>query len=181
MSSKSPKKSRKADKPSSKGDTSASEKLPFEPTQNSKKAAKKSASTPVVGTSNQSVDKSTNKSPSKLERSSIQEATAIPAVVSRRMVRRVALFSGIPAFLGIATLVISYITISKHWLQLPHVAVLLVNMGFFGLSVLGLSYGAISASWDEDRAGGWFGWAEFTTNFARLRESWRAAKQKPSA
>jgi hypothetical protein len=182
MSSKSPKKSRNADKSSSKGDHSASEKLPFEPTQNSKKAVKRSASTsPAAKPLNQPVEKSTNKSPSKLERSSNQEAAAIPAVVSRRMVRRVALFSGIPAFLGIATLVISYIAISQHRLQLPHVAVLLVNMGFFGLSVLGLSYGAISASWDEDRVGGWFGWAEFVTNFARLRDSWRAAKQKPSA
>ncbi len=79
------------------------------------------------------------------------------------------------------TLIVSYIVISKHWAELPHVAVLLVNMGFFGLSVLGLSYGAISASWDEDRVGNWFGWKEFTANFARLTESWRSAKQKPSS
>ncbi|UBF26503.1 PAM68 family protein [Kovacikia minuta CCNUW1] len=179
MSSKSSKKSPNADK-SSKEDGSSSERLPFEPTPNSKKTTRKHASTPGAKGKDGAASQSSGKTPGESGGASAKSGT-IPPVVSNRMVRRVAFFSGIPAFLGMATLVISYIVISRHWLELPHVAVLLVNMGFFGLSVLGLSYGAISASWDEDRVGHWFGWGEFKTNFARLRESWRAAKQKPSS
>ncbi|MGA7937896.1 MAG: PAM68 family protein [Kovacikia sp.] len=198
MSSKSNKKSsQNANTSTNKEDGSVLERLPFEPAQNSKKAAKKPASVPASKKSSQPGDQSPgkpsdkSKSPDKSKsldkskpsdkstRSSAKDST-IPAGVSRRMVRRMAFFSGIPAFLGMATLAISYIIISNHWLQLPHVAVLLVNLGFFGLSVLGLSYGSISASWDEDRVGSWLGWNEFTTNFARLKESWRTAKQKPS-
>jgi nitric oxide reductase large subunit len=89
-----------------------------------------------------------------------------------------AFFCGIPTALGMLTLVVSYIIISQQWYKLPNVAVLLVNLGFFGLGVIGLSYGALSASWDEDRLGSWLGWSEFTANFARLTESWRSAKQK---
>jgi hypothetical protein len=51
-------------------------------------------------------------------------------------------------------------------------------MGFFGLGVLGLSYGVLSASWDEDEPGTKFGWQEFKTNFGRMTAAWRSAGQK---
>jgi len=179
MSQKSPKSNSGADKSFNKGDASASHRLPFEPAQNRKKTPKKNV--PAPATKGQD-DENDRKTPiAKSAKDSVRESAAVPAVVSRRMVRRMAFFSGIPAFLGMLTFVVSYLVISRHWAELPHVAVLLVNMGFFGLSVLGLSYGAISASWDEDRVGTWFGWKEFTTNVARLTESWRSAKQKPSS
>lgn len=101
----------------------------------------------------------------------------IPEVVNRRLVRRAALFSGIPTSLGILTFIASYIIVSQKWLELPNTAVVLVSMLFFGLGVLGLSYGAISASWDEERVGSWWGWQEFTHNFGILWEAWQAQRQ----
>jgi len=47
---------------------------------------------------------------------------------------------GVPTALGMATL-LPAIVISHGWLKVPNVAVVLLSMGFFGLGVLGLSYG----------------------------------------
>ena len=54
----------------------------------------------------------------------------------------------------------------------------LVLLGLFGLGVLGLSYGILSTSWDEDRVGTWWGWSDFVVNFGRLTSAWKDAKQK---
>ncbi len=166
-SSKEPKRDGKA----SANDSNSEKRLPFEPAQNRKKTPKKVAPTITDKAKDDSSD----------GKSAARKAAAIPEVISRRMARRMAFFCGIPTSLGMLTLVISYIVISQHWYKLPHIAVLLVNMGFFGLGVLGLSYGALSASWDEDRLGSWLGWGEFRTNFARLTASWRSTREKPDS
>ena len=101
----------------------------------------------------------------------------IPEVVNRRLVRRAALFCGIPTALGVLTFIVSYILVSQHIVALPNTVVVLVSMLFFGMGVLGLSYGAISASWDEDRVGSWWGWQEFVRNFAILRNAWQEQKE----
>ena len=155
-----------------KGGDKAKERLPFEPAQTRKKTPKKQPAPAIAKPQDSAASKTgSTSSPSK-------QATAIPEVVSKRMARRMAFFCGIPTALGMLTLVISYIIVSNHWYKLPNVAVLLVNLGFFGLGVLGLSYGALSASWDEERLGGWFGWSEFRNNVPRLTESWRSVRQK---
>ena len=102
----------------------------------------------------------------------------IPDVVSKRMVRRMALLCGIPTVLGIATFIVSYFLIKNVGLDLPNYAVVLVSMGFFGIGVLGLSYGVLSASWDEDTPGTLLGLPEFSTNLGRMTSAWRQAKQK---
>jgi len=101
----------------------------------------------------------------------------IPEVVNRRLVRLAALFCGIPTALGVLTFIVSYILVSQHIVALPNTVVVLVSMLFFGMGVLGLSYGAISASWDEDRVGSWWGWQEFVRNFAILRNAWQEQKE----
>jgi hypothetical protein len=75
-------------------------------------------------------------------------------------------------------LVVSYFLLVNTDIKLPPVAVLLVNMGFFGLGVLGISYGVLSASWDEDRAGTLLGWSDFTVNLGRMVSAWRESRQK---
>ncbi|MFB2837076.1 PAM68 family protein [Floridanema evergladense] len=151
----------KSNQESDRNASSGKERLPFEPKKNRKKTPKKP---PVKAVEAKSQAPTNTLS---------KEQTAIPAAVSERMLRRIGLFSGVPTVFGISTFIISYFVITHGWFQLPNSAVVLVSMGFFGLSVLGLSYGAISASWDEDRPGSLFGWQEFTTNFGRLREAWR--------
>jgi hypothetical protein len=94
------------------------------------------------------------------------------------MVRRMALFSGIPTALGMSSFVVAYWIVSHGWFELPTSAVLLVSLGFFGLGVLGLSYGLFSTSWDEQHPGSWWGWQEFKQNFGRTVSGWRSAKKE---
>ena len=146
--------------------------LPFEPKSKPKQNKKNNSAKPVAKQTNSS-QSSTSK---QKESSSLKE---IPEVVSKRMVRRMVLFSGIPTGLGILSFFMFYAVVSQEWFKIPNTAVLLVSMGLFGLGVLGLSYGILSTSWDEDRVGTLWGWSDFTLNFGRLTSAWKKAKQKP--
>lgn len=99
----------------------------------------------------------------------------IPKEVSQRMLRRMAFFSGMPIALGVGVFFLAYYLLSRQIVEFPPVAVLLVTMGCFGLGVLGLTYGVLSASWDAE-PGGLIGLKEFRLNFGRAVESWRAGK-----
>ncbi len=144
--------------------------LPFEPNKKRQKPAKTKAQTPIVKEDAEKGD--SNKPPF------TKQEMAIPEVVSQRMIRRVAWLCGLPTVLGILTLVASYLLIIYADIKLAPTLVLLVNMGLFGLGVLGITYGVLSASWDEQRAGTLLGWSEFTTNFGRMVAGWRETRQK---
>jgi UDP-N-acetylmuramyl pentapeptide phosphotransferase/UDP-N-acetylglucosamine-1-phosphate transferase len=145
--------------------------LPFEP---KSKTKNKNPQNPAKSAEKQTTP-SALKSKNKKQNSSLRE---IPEVVSKRMVRRMALFSGVPTGLGIFSFFVFYAVVSQEWFKVPNTAVLLVSMGLFGLGVLGLSYGILSTSWDEHRVGTWWGWSDFTVNFGRLTSAWKNAKQK---
>lgn len=134
--------------------------LPFEPAKNTKKA-RATASQPQVQATTPNAS----------------QKAQIPEVVSKRMARRMALFCGVPTFIGLAAFPLSYLVVSKEWFELPVAAVLVTTLGLFGLGTIGLSYGVLSASWDEERLGSKLGWSEFTLNFGRLVEAWRAQRQ----
>lgn len=163
----------------SKGSSDASKRKPkpFEPrsTQVEKQSTKKSA--PVKATSASGKSTSGKSTSGKSSQKSKARAEGIPDVVSRRMVRRIALFCGIPTALGMSTFLVSYLVVSNDWLKLPTYAVLLVSLAWFGLGVIGVSYGVLSASWDEEAPGSWLGFSEFRTNWGRMTEAWRANKQ----
>jgi Photosynthesis affected mutant 68 len=144
--------------------------LPFEPKTKRQK--------PVKGKKQQPVIKQESGNQGERKPPYTKEEMAVPEVVSQRMIRRVAGFSGVPTVLGITTLIASYLLLTYADVHLPPIAVLLANMGFFGLGVLGITYGVLSASWDEDRVGGLLGWNEFTTNWGRMVEGWRETRQK---
>lgn len=146
--------------------------LPFEPKQSKKKVNQKTNTTNSI-TNKQ--DNSDTKSSKKKADASLK---AIPDEVSKRMIRRMIIFSGIPTFMGISSFLVFYLIVSQGWFHVPHTAVLLVSMGLFGLGVLGLSYGILSTSWDEERLASWWGWEEFTLNFRRLTSAWRNARQE---
>ena len=141
------------------------QRLPFEPASNRKKSPKNrpEAAPAAVGGEKEG-------------RRLTKEEMAIPDAVSKRMIQRMALLCGVPTTLGIGTFIASYIIVSNEWFKLPNVAVVLVSMGLFGLGVLGLSYGVLSASWDEEIPGSKLGWKEFTTNLGRMREAWQSRK-----
>lgn len=153
------------------------ERIPFEPNNRSKKTkeskeSKQKPSATVNVTKN--AQKSTINTNSNPKRS---DSLGIPEEVNRRIVRRAALFCGIPTGLGLTTFIVSYFLVSKHIVDLPTSAVVLLSMLFLGIGVVGLSYGAISASWDEGRVGSWWGTEEFKTNFGHLRGAWKSQQQ----
>lgn len=144
---------------------SSRQRLPFEPRQSKKKPAEKAdAKSPRVSQSTRD-----NNSP---------DLKAIPEVVSKRMVRRMAIFCGIPTALGMTSFFIAYWLVSHVAIDIPTRYVAAISMGLFGLGVVGLSYGIFSTSWDEERVGGWFGWQEFRTNFGRTTQAWRTASKE---
>ncbi|MDJ0797178.1 MAG: PAM68 family protein [Calothrix sp. MO_167.B12] len=154
---------------------SEGERLPFEPKKRQKagKTVNKSEKKPA---DTQKASVKQKKQPQKSAYT--KEQLAIPEEVSRRMMRRVAAFCGIPTLLGISTLIVSYLLLTYTEIKLPPIAVLLVNLGLFGLGVAGITYGVLSASWEEGRAGGILGWQEFNTNWERMMAAWRESKQK---
>lgn len=117
-------------------------------------------------------DKAKARAEKRAQRNQKAAATAIPEVVSQRMLRRMLVFSGTPTFLGVAIFFVSYFLIVKGQVDLPSYAVLLTTLGCFGLGVVGLTYGVLSASWDEDRPGDWLGLEEFKVNFGRMTSAW---------
>ncbi|WP_346292347.1 PAM68 family protein [Sphaerothrix gracilis] len=155
------------------------DRLPFEPSSNRKKTEKTPAQPAAQPdkAEKSSVSSSKNTSSRKLRKA---RDNAIPEVVSQRMLRRMALFSGLPTALGVAVFFGSYWLLTRQILEFPKVIVLLSTLGCFGLGVLGLSYGVLSASWDEERVGTRFGWNEFGTNFGRMRSAWRSGRTDSS-
>jgi Photosynthesis affected mutant 68 len=140
--------------------------LPFEPKGKQKEPTAKTS--PKPPSSPKVAKKAQGKSGS---------AQGIPEVVSKRMAKRMALFCGLPSLLGLVTFPVSYFLLQKG-IELPNVVVLLVSLGLFGLGVLGLSYGVLSASWEEESAGTAIGWKEFTLNLGRVLESWKMARNQ---
>ncbi len=134
--------------------------------QPSKKAVSSKKTTPKQAASKQSSARQSS------PKQSGKTPAAIPESVSNRMLRRMLAFSGIPTVLGVLTFFVSYYLVVNQVVDLPSYFVLLVTLGCFGLGVVGLTYGVLSASWDEDRPGTWLGLDEFRTNFGRMTSAW---------
>ncbi|NJR67567.1 MAG: DUF3464 family protein [Synechococcales cyanobacterium CRU_2_2] len=105
------------------------------------------------------------------------EETRIPDIVGKRMLRRMVVLSGVPSFLGVATFFVAYWLIKRGAFEFPNEFVVAVSLLFFGLGVVGLSYGVLSASWEEEVEGSLLGREEFALNFGRMRSAWREARE----
>jgi hypothetical protein len=167
-----------AAKGSTKSESAKRKPMPFEPQTKatSSQAKAKQGKRPAAAPGTQPT-KATQQA--KKRASSANREGGIPDFVSRRMIKRIAWCSGVPTLLGMSTFVASYLAVSNG-LPLPTYAVLLVSLGWFGLGVLGVSYGVLSASWDED-AGSLIGWNELQTNWARLTSEWKANSEAARA
>ena len=80
---------------------------------------------------------------------------AIPDAVANRMVRRIAIATGTPTVLGMGVFVASYLLVSRGLLDIPPGLTLVGSGAFFLLGLLGLSYGVLSASWEDAPAACW--------------------------
>ncbi len=160
----------KTNKTSSEGQ----ERLPFEP-------GKKKGGDDTPKKAPRISDKKQSGSRARNQRANSQaslEETRIPDVVSQRMVRRMAIFSGVPSFLGMFTFIAAYFLISQNiYPDLPNYAVVATSLLFLGLGVVGLSYGLLSASWDERSEGSLLGFEQFPDNFGRMQEAWKGARK----
>ncbi len=112
----------------------------------------------------------------KVSRSASDGRGEIPAVVSKRMLRRMAVLSLTPIAVGVGIFFLSYYLLSQEILEFAPVVVLLTTMGCFGLGVVGLSYGLLSASWDEE-PGDLIGIDEFKLNLGRMKDAWKESRQ----
>ncbi len=99
----------------------------------------------------------------------------IPDAVANRMARRIAIGTGIPTLLGMGVFIASYLLVSRSILDIPPALTLLGSGACFLLGVLGLSYGVLSASWEE-APGTLLGLEQIGKNIERLRQSIRAMR-----
>jgi len=104
---------------------------------------------------------------------------AIPDAVAQRMARRIALATGIPSLLGMGVFVGSYLLISRGIAEIAPGVTLVASGGCFLLGLLGLSYGVLSASWEE-QPGSLLGQEQIGLNISRLRASIRNMRQAGS-
>lgn len=155
---------------------SSRKRLPFEPTgkgaNKAVKASKAPKSTPAPAKAAAKPSAAAKKTAN--PKQAAGESASIPQAVSNRMLRRMLVFSGVPTASGVLTFVVSYYLVVNQVVELPSYFVLLVTLGCFGLGVVGLTYGVLSASWDEDRPGSWLGLDEFKLNFSRVTSAWTA-------
>ena len=99
-------------------------------------------------------------------------ARVIPDAVAGRMARRIVIATGIPSVLGMGVFIGSYLLVSRGVLDIPPVVTLVASGSCFLLGLLGLSYGVLSASW-EDAPGSLIGSEQIVLNIGRLRQSVR--------
>ncbi|MDA0717083.1 MAG: PAM68 family protein [Cyanobacteria bacterium] len=99
----------------------------------------------------------------------------IPDAVANRMARRIAIGTGIPTLMGMSVFVGSYLLVSRQIFDVPPSATLLASGGCFFLGLLGLSFGVLSASWEE-KPGSLLGTEQIGLNISRLRSSIKATR-----
>lgn len=102
----------------------------------------------------------------------------IPDAVANRMARRIAIATGFPTIAGMGVFIASYLLVSRHILDIPPSATLLASGGCFLLGLVGLSYGVLSASWEE-APGSLLGSEQIPVNLSRLKASLRALREGP--
>ncbi len=128
------------------------------------------SSTQQTGKSKREKNTISKRSPSKRD-------SAIPKEVANRMARRIAITTGIPTFSGMSVFVISYLLVSRGIYDIPPAITLLTSASCFLVGLFGLSYGILSASW-EDSEGTLLGFENIRPNISKVREAFKALNQK---
>lgn len=104
----------------------------------------------------------------------------IPDAVANRMARRIAIGTGIPTLMGMGVFIGSYLLVSREIADIPPGVTLAASGGCFFLGLLGLSFGVLSASW-EDQPGSLLGAEQIGVNISRMRSSIRSMRTGSNA
>ena len=103
----------------------------------------------------------------------LKRDSAIPKEVANRMARRIAITTGIPTIAGMAVFIVSYLIVSKGIADIPPALTLLSSAACFLLGLVGLSYGILSASWEES-PGGLLGLKNILPNIEKVRDTFKS-------
>ena len=112
----------------------------------------------------------------KTKSESIQKSQGIPKYVADRMARRIFFTAGIPTILGMSVFVASYFVVTKNIAEIPPSATIGISAIFFLIGLGGLSFGLLSASWDE-KPGSFMGLENIPLNIKRAKEAFKPASQ----
>ncbi|KGG24819.1 hypothetical protein EV14_2794 [Prochlorococcus sp. MIT 0703] len=126
------------------------------------------------GTANKSLPQMGSKSPKiKKAKATSSSQQAIPKPVANRMLRRVIFASGLPTAAGMGVFVASYLIVSRGIADISPLITLISSGACFLFGLIGLSYGVLSASW-EDAPGSLLGLEHIRRNIGRMRDSIKA-------
>ncbi len=102
--------------------------------------------------------------------------SGIPKPVANRMARRIAFTTGLPTISGMSIFVISYLLVSRGIAEISPVITLISSAACFLIGLLGLSYGILSASWDQS-PGTLLGLENIRPNVGRMRSAFSQKNQ----
>jgi hypothetical protein len=106
-------------------------------------------------------------------------SSALPLVVAERMQRRMVVFAGVPFLLGLSAFGVFFFLKYRYDVVVIPPVVGYATLGLFGVSLFGLTYGIMSASWDAGRVGSLLGWDEAQRNLLNTIDAfWRARSRE---
>lgn len=94
---------------------------------------------------------------------------AVPELVANRMITRIAALAGIPVFGGLTIFVGAFFYSKKYDVVVQPSIVAYATQLPFILGLIGITYGILSSSWDEE-PGSLLGFKEAQLNFGRIKE-----------
>jgi len=106
-----------------------------------------------------------------------EESAAIPERVAQRMGKRMLPFVGIPLFGGMGTFVGFWYFATYKGVEFEPVVVAATTIGLLAVSLLGITYSVLSASWDDDREGGALGVEEFKKNVGSVTQGVKRSRE----
>ncbi|KAJ0099124.1 hypothetical protein Patl1_20224 [Pistacia atlantica] len=92
----------------------------------------------------------------------------LPQVVLERIIVRILVAVGVPLAIGIALLNLFGVVKEQKLWDVPLWLPLLTTFITFGMSALGIAYGSLSTSWDEERKGSVLGLEEVKQNWVEM-------------
>ncbi|GAB0490273.1 hypothetical protein MMPV_001505 [Pyropia vietnamensis] len=103
-------------------------------------------------------------------------AGVLPQKVADRMGRRMAVLGGVPFFVGVAVFLVYFLLAYRFEVRVIPVFVGYSTLFTFGGALVGVTYGIMSASWDEEVEGSFWGWQEAKVNVLRARDGLATAR-----